>query len=340
MALKTKIAPAGLQGITIVQSNKVTKAVYDYSLHQERIFTWIMYHLQVYIKEVMNGKQVHQLDLFSQKVNTYLIDIPLYHITTPDHYNDIREVCEGMATIPVVMLDNERNTRRVTGLIASVETKFAGKQRVNTLRIEMREDVIKMLIHVDKNNTNKPSQYTQYLLHVAIKARNKYTPKLYRLLCSWREKGGFRMKLEALREFLQIPEKSYRNFSDLKRYVLLPAQKELKDIADLWFNCADADFVMYEGKKVSGINFKIIEPMTNEILATKINHVFWAIKNTFSGSQAHCEQIRHLLSNDTNWERVRDCLDRCYLYVQENHVHQYARAKYVVNALTKDLTPA
>lgn len=333
-----KTSTAELTGIVITQSNRVTSAKYDYSLMQERVLNMVMYHLQVYVKQVMDGKRVHQLDLFSQQSPTHLIDLPLYYITTPDHYNDVRSVCEKMATIPVAMIDNERKTRIVTGLISSVKTEFKDLQRVNRICLEMRTDVITMLLQMDRNHRDQPSQYTQYLLSVAMNAKNKYTAKIYKFLCSWKVKGGCRVSLQEFRDYLQLPDTTYKNFADLKRFVLVPVQKELQNGADLWFNCASSGFEEREKsnkKKVAYLNFKIIVPVSEEFVKNKITAFMWALQATFRCSPKERQQVLPLLNKDTDWELLNEVTDRCYIYAQENTV-DYLPA-YVIRSIINAL---
>lgn len=320
--------------VVITQSNRLTYARYNYSIIGERVYTFIMYHLQTYIQQQLSGTTVKQMDIFDQKQTTYTIDIPLSRISTPDHYDEIRATCELMATIPIVMMDLEKNERRVAGMICSVQTTFAEHLRYKTVRIEMRTDVIKLLIGLHTNAQGKSNNYTQYYMHVAMTAKNKYTPKIYRLLCRWKDMNGFKIKLEKLRELLGIKESAYKNFNDLKRHVLLPVQKELKEKADLWFNCADADFQEFEGKKVVGVNFRIIVPMSEEILSKKISTIFWMLGNTFGCTSYHCEQIRPILTKDTDWQLVETVMDRCYNKMIDGGIP--SPAAYVVKSLLNE----
>lgn len=336
---KRKQVKNDLSGIVITQSNRVSSAKYDYSLLQERVFNMVMYHLQVYVKQVMDGKSVRQLDLFAQQQNTHIINLPLWYISTPDHYSEVREVCEKMATIPIVITDHDKKIRTVTGLLTSVRTSFENTKRVNKISLEMRNDVTALLLHIDRNSRNQPAQYTQYLLSVVMQARNKYTSKIYKYLCSWKNKGGVRMSVDELREILQLPDNRYKNFADLKRFVLLPVQAELKQMADLWYNCASPGFAECEenaGKRVQWLNFKIIVPVSHEFVQKKIEALKWNLRTSWKCTVSDVSKLDPYLNNDTDWSIINDVLDKCYIYRQDNNI-TYPNA-YVIRALLNSLT--
>lgn len=329
-----------LKGITITQSNRLSSAKYEYSVLQERVFNLIMYHLQVYVKQVMDGKAVHQLDLFAvQQQNTHLVQLPLYYITTPDHYNDVRQVCEHMATIPIIMSDPEKRIRKVTGMIASVQTSYNDKKRVNKISLELRNDVTALLLHIDRNHKGQPSQYTQYQLAAVMQFRNKYSAKIYKYLSSWKNRGGVTMTIEELRELLALPAGRYTNFNDLKRFILLPVQKELKEIADLWYNCAAKDFAETgdRGKKVQHLNFKIIVPVSEEFIEKKIQSLKWALTTQWKCTPAEIKQLLPYLNADTDFDAITAVLDKCYIYRQDNHISHLAA--YITRALLNALRP-
>jgi len=335
---KKEVMLPDLQGITVTHSNRVTNAIYEYTIMQERVFTWVMYHLQGYINDVMSGKQVVELDLFRPQSDTFMITIPMNVIGKPSQYGDIRLAVEKIAGILVRMHNVERETVKIAGLFSSVEMPDKEKnKRSNKVVIEMRHDVAKLLIDVDKNDRNRPAQYTKYMLHTAINAQCKHSSRIYKLLCSYREKQIYTIKLEKFRDFLQIPPDLYTDFYDFKRFILAPVAKELKAIADCFFDINDPELVIREGRKVVGLKFNILEPMSEEMHTNKKKILLWELTNRFGCKPYHLQKIDHLITKDTNWKQVNGIVDRCYYLCTRREVDY--PAAHIVRALINELAP-
>ena len=253
----------------IYQSNRVTNATYDFTLIQEKVFNVIMFYLQDAIKKKMEGVAYSQLSLF-QNLNPDIIcfEIPLKSITKkPQQYPYIIQALENFAGTAVVFpyYDENRKEKRIrfTGL-------FRGDISLNSKRstiisIEMEKRVAKILIEIDKNGNGTSINYTKYNFDVVHSARCKYTPRIYKLISSWKIKGQFVMSLNEFRSWLGIQSK-YKHYRDVKINVLLPVQKELMEQGDCWFDCEAESFMTKNGKSPEFLNFKIYtkEHLINE----------------------------------------------------------------------------
>lgn len=93
-----------------------------------------------------------------------------------------------------------------------------------------------------------------------MKATNKYTYKLYMIISSWKQKGGFKISVEELKTQLGIHPNEYQLYKEFKRRVLVPVQNDLEFRSDCWFNCAKAGFEQRNERKVTYLNFKIMFP--------------------------------------------------------------------------------
>ena len=332
-----------LQKISIYQSNRVTNARYDFTMLQERVFTWVMYFMQAEIKKVMNGTPVGQLSLFSPEVESEFVamQIPLSYMGRSDQYADIRANVEKLATIAVKMKNDRQDHTIVTGLFSAIKIPGEGK-RSPFLTVQMRKDVAAMLIAVDRGADGKPNRYTSYMLHVAATCKNKYTSRMYKLLSSWRDKGGWAVSLQELREMLQLGEKNYANYGDFKKWVLLPVQEELKKIGDIWFNCREADFEVKDGKKVTGLKFKIIKEEkkpTGGVSNKQIAHLHQLCRTLFNFHDKHCEEIQPIFHSGTDFEAVVEKVRYLQTWMLENRQQARYPAAIVVKALLKDFAP-
>ena len=98
--------------------------------------------------------------------------------------------------------------------------------------IEIAKDVASLLVAIDRNMHGKPENYTSFILQVATNAKNKYTSRIYKLISSWKKKGGFYVPINDFREWIQLGNK-YQDYKEMKRRILMPVQQELENQADV-----------------------------------------------------------------------------------------------------------
>ncbi len=80
--------------------------------------------------------------------------------------------------------------------------------------VELFQDAACKLIGIDRTGNGRPGYFTRYLYEVAMNATNKYTYKLYMIIASWKQKGGFRILLEDLKLQMGIAPEYYRDYCD------------------------------------------------------------------------------------------------------------------------------
>lgn len=126
---------------------------------------------------------------------------------------------------------------------------------------------------------NLARSFTTFCAQTALSLRSKYSQKLYEFCCEFSgnyrypraksydlafKKNVFPIRIDQLRYLLDLSEKrdertgkvlskeKYPNYKDLKRNVLLPAQKELYELyhqgnSEVWFDCVP---YQKEGRKI------------------------------------------------------------------------------------------
>jgi Initiator Replication protein len=282
----------------VYQPNRVTNAVYDYSLIQERLFNAVMFYLQGNIKERMSGVQYQQLSLFRKAPNNdvYTLNIPLKEISTPQNYEHVKSSIKQLASvvveIPFVDESTKKEMMRYTGLIRANLPKDG--ERTSFIEIEIEKRVAKLLIEIDLNKNGQPVNYTRFVYEIAQNATSKYTSRIYKLICSWKKKGGFTMSLDEFRQWLGIEEK-YKYYNDIRKHILVPVQEELFEKADCWFNCSDKDFAIKNGNSVTHLNFKVITPELIEDAGKKVDYIINLLKTYFYFTDANIDEIRGVL---------------------------------------------
>lgn len=303
----------------ILQSNRVTDAVYDFSVIQERIFNTIIFNLQSAIKLSFDNKDYGQLSLWKNLNNSRVVTlkIPLKVICTPQNYDKAKKAIEELSSIPVKIPfidDNNKELYFVGTLFNAYLSKV--NDYSSYVDISIDKEAAKWLIEIQKDNHGKPIHWTYFMYQIAQSAKNKYTAKIYKKLCSWRDKGAFRISLDEFRKWLCIDEK-YKDFSDIKARILIPVQNELTNKADLWFNCNAKDFITRQGNKVTYLNFKIIKPDLIEAESKLKDQVFYLLRTHFKFENRHIDQIRPIFDNATP-SKVLEKLNDLYQYYMNN----------------------
>lgn len=295
-----------LKDVSVIQSTRLTNGKYPYNLLHQKIFSFVIFQLQEQIRRIAKGEKIDRLSLFQTPTDLITVDLPMYYIGEPNQYPAVRKATEEMCKILVVMRDPEKKERTVSGLFSAIKSLDQGK-RSNQLTIEIRKDVAHLLMHIDYNHYYKsPANYTQFLIQVVHQSKNKYTTPIYKLISSWKVKGGFQIPLQKLKEQLGIEDKKYANYAHFKRSILLPVQEELKEFGDCWFNVADNDFEIMKDKKVTMLNFKVISHSSEKLLAMKIQQCKDYIKIQFDMSPGYMEKLDVIFSGTPPVQNILD----------------------------------
>ena len=105
---------------------------------------------------------------------------------------------------------------------------------------------------MEKHIVDLEERFTVYDIRNVIMCRSVFSIRIYMILKSFVKLKEREIHLDELREMLGI-EGKYRLYGDIKRYVLLRAQRELKKCSDMFFEFKE----IRKGKRVYSIHFKI-----------------------------------------------------------------------------------
>ncbi len=320
----------------IFQPNCLTEANYHCTLIQERLINAVIFGLQEAIQKRMHGENYIQLSLFEPRNLPFIsIEIQLNEIAQPAQYRFVKEAIKKLASIVVELrYRNEvkkENRIRLVGLFRA-DIPEEGK-RSSTIIIDIDKMVAKKLIEIDLNEQGKPINYTKFIYQIAIKSRIKYTPRIYKLLCSWRKSGQFIMSLDDFRKFLGI-EKKYNFYRDIKRNILLPVQRELIDInADCWFDCEANDFEIRDGNTVTKLFFRVITTKFMEDEEKRKDYIKHILQSYHSFKERDFQQIKGVFEHP-NMSEVIMKIGYLNDYVRNpNIIH---KKKYIIDALLNE----
>lgn len=140
---------------------------------------------------------------------------------------------------------------RYPGLIAG----FTFPAYSTSVQIHILDKMIHRLLLTEEG-------YSYYSHSSALSLTNKYTVRLYWMICSWRGKGGFVITLENFKRILSLTE-GYDRYDNIVNRVIRPAQQELQERFPIWFQFRSYDTSGYK-RLVFKIKIKLTEEERNQ----------------------------------------------------------------------------
>lgn len=290
----------------MVQPNRVTFTLFDdFTMLQMKAFVAIMLNLQEAIKLDMNNGDFMQLNIFDKFDQVIKFDLSLKDITkNPTSYRDVKEAISKISEINVKIPFKDEKGKGYhisTSLITALIPDVADYKSVITIKIE--RSIAEYLVRIPKNKNGIPEQYTRFIYEVAMNSASVYTIRIYHILSSWKSKGSYRVSYNDFRQQLSISPETYTQYSDFKKRVLVPAQKELIQRADCWFNCELESFKTVgrnaDGKKEYYLNFKIITPEFQEAMQKQRANIVHLLSTHFAFKDEDLHKISFILENES-----------------------------------------
>lgn len=215
--------------LELVQPNKVTNARYNFSEREENILTLMIDALQKH----MTRERPIQTDLFGEP----MIVIDTVELGSNNKSQYLRAARSMMNKVFEFEYTNPKTQRKedVMGVLVTTIRNINGTSKIE---LTINKWAIPYLLYWGKGVGG-----TIFEKATALKLPGNYTKRLYKLCKRWEDTGYFSMPLDELREMLMLEEK-YPKIKDLKKRVLDPAAKKMKEMADVYFS--------YSLEKVAG----------------------------------------------------------------------------------------
>lgn len=289
-----------LPGCTeLYQPNRLTYGRYkSFTLLQSRILVTLIKELQEAVLASMNGNDWQSLNIFtSNQSNLIRVPIRLKEIAHPRQYKEIYEAALQLGKASIQLPSSiSKEYFCIATLFPRVELPkiVAGN---SIMYVELFKDAACRLIEIDRTSSDRPGYFTRYLYEVAMNATNKYTYKLYMIIASWKQKGGFRISLEELKRQMGIADGDYQEYCDFKKRVLVPVQKDLEYKSDCWFNCSASGFDERDRtKRIKWLNFKIIVPAPETVIKEKTDYIKYLLRSYFAFTDTKLKTVEGCFS--------------------------------------------
>lgn len=221
----------------LVQSNTITQARYEFTKIEKRIIYRIIKEIR---KQYVTGEI--QTNLFNELVVCLT-------------FKDLQEVSENTQLVykSIITLKNRAYVFKndEEWLVLGIINKARHIKTKGTWEVTVDREMVAQFVELAKN-------YTEYSLTVAMSLRSEYSQRLYEYCSQFRSSGGFRMKVQDMKEKMCLVKK-YDRYAGFKKYVLDVALKELKELykqgqCDLYFEYSEEK----NGRSVETLRFKII----------------------------------------------------------------------------------
>ncbi len=229
-------------GLLLKQPYAVTMARHRLNVYEMRIMFRVIEALQ---PRMVYDKSPYQIS--QTNIGDTTITMPTRCLLVPgdENYKLVRDALDSLTKkhIHIAIKDDKGVSKEVfTNLIKEA----IYEHRSSSIRIDISRNLMPQILGLSRN-------YTKYLLSVAFNSSSPNVMKLYQYVAQWRDKKQTFLRVTSLRQWLLLGEK-YRYPSQIKKWILEPASKELKASADVWFDIASR---VKEGRRTMGWTLNI-----------------------------------------------------------------------------------
>ncbi|MCM2973787.1 replication initiation protein [Larsenimonas suaedae] len=200
----------------VSMSNALARSAHDLSLHEKRLVALCI--------SKMDSRKT-----WTPERLVIRITVPEYRETFDiDHdkhvYRDLKEAAERLETRRIRFAEAGKKGERLHSIAWVGRATYA--QGEGWVELAFWHELAPHLFKLRQ-------QFTTYHLKQASALRSVYSWRLLELLMQFRDKQALLITLEDLHHALDVPDSLRKSFKDLRRRVLEPATKELKDKENL-----------------------------------------------------------------------------------------------------------
>jgi plasmid replication initiation protein len=214
----------------MVQHNHLIEARYHLTLQEKRLMCW----LASQVKQTDKDFQEHELSI---KEFAVLVDVRGDHL-----YKTLDTITHKLMQKIITIREINKKGFAKAALLGGV--KYYDGQ--GTIKLSFHPYLKPYMLQLK-------DRFTQISLGDVMGLKSVHAIRIYELLKQYESLGNREIPLSDLREYCGIEEGQYKNFNDLKRFLLHISKKEINSKTDL--------FIDYEeiktSRKVTSIKFTI-----------------------------------------------------------------------------------
>ena len=280
----------------------IVKVEGPFTERDRKLWTFLLHA----IWDELGKKPIHELS--ATKINQVFRDLGGEH--------DTKWIWESAKRLTKTVVEYERvegdeRYQGITSLFAAEVNKRA--RETGMLRFAFPQLLIPIL--------KEPRRFARLRIHFMLGLSGKYAVTLYELLESVVNKNDptIEVPLDALRQWLKVPEGKLKRYIDFKRFVLDPAVKQINDDPER----SGFTVVMQpikKGRAVHKIRFSVTKVEKRKELETKLKS-----SSPSPLSPGHLFDVIRL--SDKDYERARKAAPGWDVYVLEQEWREWMQKK-------------
>lgn len=242
---QTNATAPGRQSGVVVKSNDFVKAKLDWTTIEHRVILTMIAQLRKRDSE-FDYQKVRLRDLIKRSGSN-----------SNDLYSRAEEICDKLLDQKIKIRERTENgEREYRGYNLMSACKYV--EGSGAIRAKFNPDMRPFLLELKR-------RFTMYRLQFVMRLSSPYAIRLYEIIKMRQDLRFVQMTIDELRETLSVEHK-YSRFTDLKKHILEPVRKEVKQKCDVFFTYR----VRRDGRTPVGINFMIhsnenVEPTVKEL---------------------------------------------------------------------------
>lgn len=283
----------------IRQPYRITMSMWNYSVWQKRILTKIISKLQRNIALLERGAEFGQLELFKNSEN----DTVKLHFLLSDFIKDGRNYAQFKKALNQLRSVNVEINQIILPAVKSRKAKKPEEELVLTGLIErvvIKKYARDLTITIHKATAMElmkvANGLTVFAEDVMYKTDNKYTQKIYEIICQWKDIGVYVLSIAKFKELLVLGN-CYPDPTELIRRIIVPAQKELKQIGDVYFEFS----VTKQARIITNFNFiiktKVLDASINSYHIRLKEDAINLLRQHLGFKQPHIDQLESILND-------------------------------------------
>ena len=215
----------------VVKANELIEMPVDFNLMQLKLFA----------KVVVSMRDNPEEEFYTFAIKNLLNDFDL----TDTNYTQLKLATKGL--IRPVVIKGEGGAEQQKAFFTDVNYSDKG-----IISFKIHPDLKPLILDLEKN-------YTKYYFPNIARLKSAYAIRFYELLKQYQFRGERILSIQEIRTILKIEGTKYSKINDFKRFVILVAQKELKEKTDIFFEFEE----IKEGRKIVKIKFLIYKNSRN-----------------------------------------------------------------------------
>lgn len=337
----TTEAPNNFKYSIIRQPYRVTMAKWNYTAVQKRILTVMISKLQKEINSIEKGVPFGQLDLFkSADSETVEITFALSEVVhKSNNYSHVKAALDALQDNKIqfsIILPATKGKTSKKPEEALYLTRLIERARITKYS---REVTVYLHQATALELIKTSAGLTSYAKEVMFMTDNSHTQRIYEIISHWKDQDVMTYTIDDFKEKFGLTGK-YPKTNDMIRNVIEPAEKELKEIADIYFEYSTTK----EGKKITKINLaikkrKVVE-IGNEASARLKEDTVNMLRQHFAFKNEHFNEIKEILNNPRLIKQIREKLTNLHLHIKNVAKNPktaiYSVPEYVLTALKNE----